>query len=162
MPHTDKSKYRYPGSYLDSLLEPSLGSAGSSRPRERTPRLTTDPVIHYGPIASGNKVIKSAELRDKVARRDGVLCFDMEAAGVAETFPALTLVVRGICDYSDAQKNKDWQDYAAANAAAYAKLLLSVVPGTARSDTLSRRRADRDEDWEGQPSKRLRMESWKP
>lgn len=162
MPNTDKTKYRYPGSHLDSLLEPSTGPAGPSRPRERAPRLTTDPVIHYGPIASGNKVIKSAEFRDKVAQRDGVLCFDMEAAGVAETFPALTLVVRGICDYSDAQKNKDWQDYAAANAAAYVKLLLSVVPVTARSDASSRRRADGDEEWEGQPRKRLRMGSWKP
>ena len=161
MPHTDKTKYRYPGSHLDSLLEPSTGSAASSRPKDRAPRLTTDPVIHYGPIASGNKVIKSAEFRDKVAQRDGVLCFDMEAAGVVETFPALTLVVRGICDYSDAQKNKDWQDYAAANAAAYVKLLLSVVPITTRSGTPSRRRADGDEDWEGQPSKRLRMVSWR-
>jgi nucleoside phosphorylase len=161
MPHTDKTKYRYPGSHLDSLLQSSTGSAGSSRARERVPRLTTDPVIHYGPIASGNKVIKSAEFRDKVAQRDGVLCFDMEAAGVAETFPALTLVVRGICDYSDAQKNKDWQDYAAANAAAYVKLLLSVVPVTARSDASSRRRAHGNDDWEDQPSKRLRMGSWK-
>jgi hypothetical protein len=37
-------------------------------------------------------------------------------------FPVL--VIRGICDYSDSHKNKDWQGYAAMAAAAYAKDLL--------------------------------------
>ena len=32
-----------------------------------------------------------------------------------------------ICDYSDTHKNKDWQQYAAATAAAYAKELLGVI-----------------------------------
>jgi nucleoside phosphorylase len=42
-------------------------------------------------------------------------------------FPCL--VVRGICDYSDSHKNKDWQGYAALTAAAYAKdLLARMVP----------------------------------
>jgi hypothetical protein len=34
----------------------------------------------------------------------------------------------GICDYADSHKNKKWQHYAAATAAAYAKELLSVIP----------------------------------
>ncbi|KAJ5777337.1 hypothetical protein N7520_000583 [Penicillium odoratum] len=49
----------------------------------------------------------------------------MEAAGLMDNFPCL--VIRGICDYSDSHKNKQWQDYAAATAAAYGKELLSVV-----------------------------------
>jgi nucleoside phosphorylase len=49
----------------------------------------------------------------------------MEAAGLMNDFPCL--VIRGICDYADSHKNKDWQGYAAAVAAAYAKELLSVV-----------------------------------
>ena len=36
--------------------------------------------------------------------------------------------IRGICDYADSHKNKKWQPYAAATAAAYAKELLSVTP----------------------------------
>jgi hypothetical protein len=36
-------------------------------------------------------------------------------------------VVRGIYDYSDSHKNKKWQHYAAATAAAYAKELLSEI-----------------------------------
>ena len=42
-----------------------------------------------------------------------------------DNFPCL--VIRGICDYADAHKNKDWQPYAAAVAAAYAKKLLYVI-----------------------------------
>ena len=55
-----------------------------------------------------------------------MLCFEMEAAGLMNNFPCL--VVRGICDYADSHKNKQWQPYAAATAAAYAKELLSVIP----------------------------------
>src|SRR6202046_1602242 len=44
-----------------------------------------------------------------------------------DDFPCL--VVRGICDYADSHKNQRWQGYAAATAAAYAKGLLSVIPG---------------------------------
>ncbi len=43
-------------------------------------------------------------------------------------FPCL--VVRGICDYADSHKNKNWQEHSAAVAAAFAKeLLLHVQPG---------------------------------
>jgi hypothetical protein len=50
----------------------------------------------------------------------------MEAAGLMNSFPCL--VIRGICDYADSHKNKDWQGYAAAVAAAYSKELLLVAP----------------------------------
>lgn len=47
--------------------------------------------------------------------------------GLMDTFPCV--VIRGICDYADSHKNKIWQPYAAATAAAYAKELLRVIPG---------------------------------
>ena len=73
-----------------------------------------------------NKVMKSASERDRAsAQLGGVLCFEMEAAGLMNTFPCL--VIRGICDYSDSHKNDKWQPYAAGIAAAYAKEVLSVV-----------------------------------
>jgi nucleoside phosphorylase len=83
--------------------------------------------VHYGTIASGNKVMKDAIQRDKVsADLGGVLCFEMEAAGLMNSFPCL--VIRGVCDYADSHKNKQWQAYAAGTAAAYAKEVLSVIP----------------------------------
>jgi nucleoside phosphorylase len=93
----------------------------------RKPR---DMCVHYGLIASGNQVIKGAAFRDEIYKRLGgkVLCFEMEAAGLMNDFPCI--VILGICDYADSHKNKDWQEYAAAVAAAFAisKGLLSVVP----------------------------------
>ena len=97
-----------------------------------------DVVVHYGTIASGNQVMRSAVERDRVsAELGGVLCFEMEAAGLMNSFPCL--VIRGICDYADSHKNKRWQPYAAATAAAYAKELLSVVPV---ADVMKTRRAE--------------------
>jgi nucleoside phosphorylase len=83
--------------------------------------------IHYGTIASGNQVMKDAAERDRVsAELSGVLCFEMEAAGLMNSFPCL--VIRGISDYADTHKNYQWQAHGAATAAAYAKELLSVIP----------------------------------
>jgi nucleoside phosphorylase len=92
---------------------------------ERETRKTTNPRIFYGNIASGNSVMKNALERDSLAERDKVICFEMEAAGLMDNFPCL--VIRGICDYADSHKNKKWQPYAAAVAAAYAKKLLTLV-----------------------------------
>jgi nucleoside phosphorylase len=83
--------------------------------------------VHYGTIASGNQVMRDAAERDKVSSDlGGVLCFEMEAAGLVNNFPCL--VIRGICDYADSHKNKRWQAYAAGAAAAYAKEVLSFIP----------------------------------
>ncbi|KAK2026126.1 purine and uridine phosphorylase, partial [Colletotrichum zoysiae] len=94
----------------------------------RVPRdeLDNDPAIHYGLIASANRVMKNATLRDQLAMEKDVLCFEMEAAGLMNHFPCL--VVRGICDYSDSHKNDEWQGFAAMMAAAYAKDLLRQIP----------------------------------
>ncbi|KAF2403515.1 purine and uridine phosphorylase [Trichodelitschia bisporula] len=86
-----------------------------------------DVVVHYGTIASGNQVMRDATIRDKLSTElGGVLCFEMEAAGLMNSFPCL--VVRGICDYLDSHKSKSWQPYAAGTAAAYAKELVLLVP----------------------------------
>ncbi|KAI0096788.1 hypothetical protein GGR51DRAFT_566969 [Nemania sp. FL0031] len=127
-------EYRYPGQDRDRLfktlcskcqaLEPCPASADHIK--YRIPRLSDQPQIHYGLIASGNRVLKDSKVRDSLARDHGVLCFEMEAAGVMNA-GLDCLVIRGISDYADAAKNKEWQEYAAASAAAYAKLLLGVV-----------------------------------
>jgi hypothetical protein len=56
--------------------------------------------------------MKDALIRDTLAAERDSLCFEMDVAG---------LVIRGICDYADSHKNKDWQGYAAMAAPAYAK-----------------------------------------
>ncbi|KAM0520713.1 hypothetical protein ACHAPE_003111 [Trichoderma viride] len=99
-------------------------SNATSRVVSRTERsLEENITIHYGLVASANQVMKDAITRDKLALQNEVLCFEMEAAGLMNDFSCL--VIRGICDYSDSHKNKDWQGYAAMAAAAYAKDLLN-------------------------------------
>lgn len=83
-------------------------------------------VIRHGTIASADVLVRDAVLRDKLASEDGVLCFEMESAGLMNTHPRW-MVVRGICDYADTHKNKAWQNYAAAAAAVYAKDVLRLV-----------------------------------
>jgi hypothetical protein len=109
-----------------------------SRPVKRLKyRNPGDPVVHYGLIASGNQVIKDATTRDQFRQELGgdVLCFEMEAAGLMDTFPCV--VIRGICDYADYHKNDLWQGYAAAAAAACAKELLGIIQRNRVADTLT-------------------------
>ncbi|KFA70574.1 hypothetical protein S40285_09257 [Stachybotrys chlorohalonatus IBT 40285] len=93
---------------------------------DRSPRQSQHPVIHYGLIASGDRVLKSSMKRSEAIRGLGdVLCFEMEAAGIATDFPCI--VIRGISDYADSHKNDSWHHYAAAAAAACVKELLSYL-----------------------------------
>ena len=52
--------------------------------------------VHQGLIASGNEVMRDAKERDRLAAEKGVLCFEMEAAGLKTNLG--WLVIRGICD----------------------------------------------------------------
>ncbi|KAJ5736326.1 uncharacterized protein N7483_001451 [Penicillium malachiteum] len=94
----------------------------------RPSRETRTPRIHYGLIASGDQVMKDSETRDRLAKQHGILCFEMEAAGIVDELP--TIVIRRICDYCDSHKKKEWQGYAALTAAAYTKSLLYSLPTT--------------------------------
>ncbi|KAJ5160851.1 Pfs NACHT and Ankyrin domain protein [Penicillium canariense] len=131
------TKYTHRGSLQDRLFDgtydhiqsmDSCEHCDTSRLVNRPARHNTDPEIHYGAIASGNQVMRNGKIRDQLAQELDVLCFEMEAAGVMDSFSCLA--IRGICDYSDSHKNKQWQEYAAATAAAYAKELLSVTPAS--------------------------------
>ncbi|EXJ69000.1 uncharacterized protein A1O5_07935 [Cladophialophora psammophila CBS 110553] len=83
---------------------------------------TTQPVVHFGIMASGNTVMASGQHRDLMAQADGIIGFEMEGAGVWDYFPSV--VIKGVCDYTDSHKRKGWQRYAAATAAACAKAFL--------------------------------------
>ncbi|KAL2202083.1 purine and uridine phosphorylase [Sarocladium strictum] len=94
---------------------------------ERSPRQSTSPSIHIGDIASGGTLLRSSHMRESLGRGElNVLCFEMETAGIMQVLPCLP--IRGIADYADSHKNKRWQRYAAATAAAYARELLESIP----------------------------------
>ncbi|KAF4461456.1 hypothetical protein FALBO_11750 [Fusarium albosuccineum] len=142
-----RTKYSRPPPDTDRLYRPHIvhpdssdacGDVCSSDPaclvsRKKRGEQEDDPAIHYGLIGSANQLMKDALARDKLAASMDVLCFEMEAAGLMNHFPCL--VIRGICDYSDSHKNKQWQCFAAMMAAAYAKdLLCQILPSKVEAE----------------------------
>ncbi|KAL6797519.1 WD40-repeat-containing domain protein [Trichoderma sp. SZMC 28013] len=99
--------------------------------------------VHFGLIVSGNQVIKATELSDKRNKRlcGDVLCVETEAAELAEIFPCL--VIRGICDHADSHKIEDWQEHAAAMAAAFAKDLVRCLPEAVEQEPLAKNMVDK-------------------
>lgn len=119
--------FQDPGQEKDKLYAVDEHGTATVVPREsRTDDDRTR--VWYGPIGSGDKLIKNSqspvrrELRDKY----GVIGLEMEAAGTMNRIAVG--VIRGVCDYADEFKNKEWQSYAAAMAAAYAKAVLEHIP----------------------------------
>ncbi|CAH0046270.1 unnamed protein product [Clonostachys solani] len=98
---------------------------------EEDPSKAQEPTIHIGAVASGDTVMKSGEDRDRIAKDDDILAFEMEGAGVWDDMPCI--VIKGVCDYADSHKRKRWQDFAAATAASATKALLETL-GTVDSE----------------------------
>lgn len=91
------------------------------------------PHVFHGAIASANTLLKDPLKRDALRDQFGTKAVEMEGSGIQDatwTHGVGNLVVRGICDYCDSNKNDKWQRYAAACAAGYVRALLYVMPGT--------------------------------
>ncbi|KAL3465699.1 ankyrin repeat-containing domain protein [Aspergillus heterothallicus] len=123
--------YVFPGRDNDRLFPPDTPHIGGENCSQcdtsalvaRRPR--DDPAVHYGLIASGSQIIKSAKRRDELRVQRNILCFETEAVGLMDDFPCL--VIRGISDYADSHKDDLWQGYAAITSAAYARDLLRTI-----------------------------------
>lgn len=96
-------------------------------------KMETSPVrgggarVRYGTIASSDLEIENGTMRNRIAQKEGVLCFESEACGLMDTFPCI--MVRGVCEYADSHKNTKWQQYAAAMAIYFCKeRLLELEP----------------------------------
>jgi nucleoside phosphorylase len=98
------------------------------------------PKIHWGVVASGEKVIADTktvpELQNHWAKLAGI---EMEgygtalAAYTAESRPEF-FMVKGICDWANPKKNDEWQEYAADVAATFVVNLLKSKPFFSQSD----------------------------
>ncbi|KAI4852928.1 hypothetical protein E4T44_01167 [Aureobasidium sp. EXF-8845] len=115
------SKYSGEGHHIDgtttSILQTwPLLEEDFSRPARESDRLFASDFVHTS---------TDARIRNGDAKEKDILCFEMEAAGIMNDLPCL--IIRGMCDYSDSHKSKDWQGYAAMTAAAYAKDLLGEI-----------------------------------
>ncbi|KAJ8128532.1 hypothetical protein O1611_g5103 [Lasiodiplodia mahajangana] len=121
----DAAIFEDPGQDNDMLYETL--EDGTEKLVDRKLRNDSDRTrVWYGPIGSGDKLLKNARKRDELRDRYNIIGLEMEAAGTMNRIPVG--VVRGVCDYGDTHKNKLWQPYAAAMAAAYAKAILNEIP----------------------------------
>jgi nucleoside phosphorylase len=134
-PYMRKKGFANPGQCTDQLFRPDYRHVSGRTctkcdpaeriDREPENRPDSDPVIHYGVIATGSAVVKHAPTREEIRQKHRAICLEMEATGLMNNFPCV--VIRGISDYADSHKNDQWQPYAAASAAACAKELLEYV-----------------------------------
>jgi nucleoside phosphorylase len=91
-PNMRKKQYVYQGEEHDQLFEATYAHEGGTTCRdcdrtkvvERPSRCDTNPEIHYGTIGSGNAVIKDGATRERLRKDLGVLCVEMEAAGLMD------------------------------------------------------------------------------
>jgi adenosylhomocysteine nucleosidase len=95
--------------------------------------------VFEGPIGSGNAVIAerdSAIVRYLLAFNDKTLAVDMESGGLVQAhhdLPAVQrasgwLVIRGISDHANEEKNDDYHEIAASHAAAVLREMLPYLP----------------------------------
>lgn len=127
--------FQYPGAEHDMLFEHPFEDSQSENSSsdevdldtlvKRSRREDDEPQVHYGVIASGNRLLKKSKIRNELGSKYRVLAVELEAAGLMSYFPCL--VIRGIADYADSHKDKRWQGYAAATSAAYTRRLLQYV-----------------------------------
>lgn len=113
-----------PGQEKDELYQ--IGQDGIEKLVERDRRPDARRTrVWYGSIGSGDKLVKNAQKRNELRDKYNVIGLEMEAAGTMNRIPVG--VIRGVCDYGDEHKNKEWQPYAAAMAASYAKAVLYEI-----------------------------------
>uniref|UniRef100_A0A0B7AVT3 Uncharacterized protein n=1 Tax=Arion vulgaris TaxID=1028688 RepID=A0A0B7AVT3_9EUPU len=83
--------------------------------------------VRYGAIGCGQKVSRSDPLRGDFAQMNGIKAFQQEHDAVLEAIEGSCcdsyLVILGMCDYEDGNK-QEWRCYAALAAAAYMKSLI--------------------------------------
>ena len=92
------------------------------------------PQVHFGVVASGEKVVTDSalttELQSDWAQLAGI---EMEGIGAAiaaydADFLPGVLLVKGMCNWADGSKNDEWQAYAADVAASFVTGLLKSEP----------------------------------
>jgi nucleoside phosphorylase len=89
-------KFQYQGFSKDRLFKPSVVHVDGKKSCraccgsldinlvKRKERPDTSPVLHYGTIGSADQVMKDSTLRDEWARKENIICFEMEAAGESQ------------------------------------------------------------------------------
>ncbi|KAL4772555.1 hypothetical protein BDW60DRAFT_207169 [Aspergillus nidulans var. acristatus] len=131
-----------PDEICEMALEEDCDSLGCDKSQAVRCQKTSEniqPSVYIGPIASADTVMKSGQYRDELVRKEKVIGFEMEGAGVWDNLPCI--IIKGVCDYADSHKSKSWQAYAAATGASAAKAFLKYwMPANRKGASRSRYR----------------------
>lgn len=110
---------------LKDTIEVSHPEAGED---ELDLRRDGRPMCHFGPIGSGRPPLLNESLKQRMISEFGLRAFDSEFDPVVESIygncKESYIMIRGISDYKDGRKRKDWQQYSALVAAAFMKSII--------------------------------------
>merc|ERR1712106_709524 len=107
-----------------------LIEVGHPTPAQGTqdPRVDGTPVLHVGPVAAGRGVALDDQLRQEFAYKNGILAYDSELDSVVESIYGNRkdhyMLIRGVADYKDGTRRREWQHYAALMAASVLKSII--------------------------------------
>ncbi|CAL4068913.1 unnamed protein product [Meganyctiphanes norvegica] len=122
-PSTDKLYMSIGGSDVIEVSHPL--------PPDGVPSVRDSPMIHVGGVASGRHVVTNDQLRLGFASQLSILAYDQEYDAVLESVYGNRkdhyILIRGICDYKDGTRNKEWQPSAALAAAAFMKSVICAM-----------------------------------
>jgi nucleoside phosphorylase len=86
------------------------------------------PMCHFGPIGSGRPALASEQVKQQMISEFNLRAFDSEFDPVVESIygnrKESYIMIRGISDYKDGRKKKEWQQYSALAAAAFMKSII--------------------------------------
>jgi nucleoside phosphorylase len=86
------------------------------------------PAIRSGVILAGDTLVEDSEQAKELALHDQAYALEMEGAGFAATFSHLNsdwMVVRGLADFGEADRDKAWQGFATGAAASFVRSFLT-------------------------------------
>lgn len=125
-PQTDKL---YMSIGTKDVIEMAHPSPPDDHPYD--PRANGFPQIHFGAIGCGRMAVKDEQIRQDIASKYGIMAFDTEFDSVVESVfgnrKERYIFLRGIADYKDGTRKKEWQPYAALSAAAFMKAVICAL-----------------------------------
>ncbi|KAF5274183.1 hypothetical protein FQR65_LT17057 [Abscondita terminalis] len=128
-----ESDFRLPNIETDKLYmnigERDIIEVAHPEPQDKAiKRQQGCPRIHLSPVASGRQVVRDDQLRQQFAAHVGALAFDCEFDAVIESILGNCkdsfICIRGISDYKDGTRRKEWQPYASLAAASVMKAVI--------------------------------------
>ncbi|GFY79434.1 uncharacterized protein TNIN_484861 [Trichonephila inaurata madagascariensis] len=116
--------------YCMSVEGGDLVDVGHPQPMEGAfdPRKPGLPVLHFGAVGSGKILMQDDTKRLAFADHHGIMSFDTGFGSVVESIFGNRkddyVFIRGISDYKDGTKKKEWQPYASLAAASVMKAII--------------------------------------